>query len=173
MQDRIPTYPGLVELTDPETGASKLYYMAMADNPTVAGTPLNKNTLLKDSTAALFGLTSAAVPDDVLVAISNKMARVESGSYTGNGTYGSDHKNSITFSFIPKIVLITRANTGSGYPMLTPYMWGEDFFWTGNFSSHQNATVTINDNTMYWYTGGNSSYQLNQNGNVYNFVAIG
>jgi hypothetical protein len=37
-----------------------------------AGTPLNKNTLLKDTTAVLFGLVAeSAIPDDVLVAIRN------------------------------------------------------------------------------------------------------
>ena len=30
------------------------------------GTPLNKDTLLKDATAALYGLGSEAAPDDVL-----------------------------------------------------------------------------------------------------------
>lgn len=39
------------------------------------GTPLNKDTLLKDSTAALYGLTNTAVPDDVL----NVLSRFQSG----------------------------------------------------------------------------------------------
>lgn len=63
MKDRIPTYPGRVKLT-PVSG--DIYDIERADQPTEVGTPLNKASLLKDATAALFGLTSAAVPDDVL-----------------------------------------------------------------------------------------------------------
>lgn len=65
MQDRIPLYPGRVTLT-PVSGQANTYDMTRADQPTEAGTPLNKNTLLKDATAALYGLGSDAVPDEVL-----------------------------------------------------------------------------------------------------------
>lgn len=66
MNDRVPTNPGRVLIT-PENGAAAYYAtMTRADNPTQEGTPLNKATLLKDATAALYGLDSEAVPDDVL-----------------------------------------------------------------------------------------------------------
>ena len=68
MQDRVPT-PGQEGrvLIKPEDGSTPFYaIVAMADNPTQPGTPLNKETLLTDSTANLFGLPSTAVPDDVL-----------------------------------------------------------------------------------------------------------
>ena len=65
MQDRVSTYPGRVTMT-PVAGKANTYDMERADEPTQAGTPLNKATLLKDATAALYGLGSDAVPDDVL-----------------------------------------------------------------------------------------------------------
>ena len=65
MQDRVPTYPGRVKLI-PVQGQENTYDMERADQPTQVGTPLNKATLLKDATAALFGLGTDAVPDDVL-----------------------------------------------------------------------------------------------------------
>lgn len=65
MQDRIPLYPGRVKMT-PVAGQANTYDMVRADDPTQAGTPLNKATLLKDTTAALYGLGTGAVPDDVL-----------------------------------------------------------------------------------------------------------
>ena len=65
MQDRVPLYPGRVKMT-PVAGQANTYDMVRADDPTQAGTPINKASLLKDATAALFGLTAAAVPDDVL-----------------------------------------------------------------------------------------------------------
>nr|DAW56287.1 MAG TPA: hypothetical protein [Caudoviricetes sp.] len=63
MVDRVPLYPGRVKMT-PVSGQANIYDMERADQPTQAGTPLNKTTLLKDSTAALYGLTDAT-PDDV------------------------------------------------------------------------------------------------------------
>ena len=65
MQDRIPLYPGRVTMT-PVAGQANTFDMVRADDPTQAGTPLNKATLLKDATAALYGLGTGAVPDDVL-----------------------------------------------------------------------------------------------------------
>lgn len=65
MQDRIPLYPGRVKMT-PVAGQANTFDMVRADDPTQAGTPLNKATFLKDATAALFGLGTGAVPDDVL-----------------------------------------------------------------------------------------------------------
>lgn len=66
MQDRVPVNPGRV-LIKPENGSSAYYAtMTRADNPTQEGTPLNKSSLLKDTTAALFGLDTSAAPNDVL-----------------------------------------------------------------------------------------------------------
>lgn len=65
MLDRVPVNPGRVLIT-PENGSAAYYAtMTRADNPTQEGTPLNKASLLKDATAALFGLGTDAVPDDV------------------------------------------------------------------------------------------------------------
>lgn len=68
MQDRVSLYPGRVKLT-PVAGQANTYDLTRADQPTQEGDPLNKNTLLKDSTAALFGLDSDAVPDSILAKI--------------------------------------------------------------------------------------------------------
>ena len=65
MKDRVPVYPGRVKLV-PVSGQENVYDMTRADKPTQDGDPLNKATLLKDATAALFGLGTDAVPDDVL-----------------------------------------------------------------------------------------------------------
>lgn len=65
MKDRVPLYPGRVTLT-PVSGQANTFDLVRADQPTQDGTPLNKASLLKDATAALFGLGTDAVPDDVL-----------------------------------------------------------------------------------------------------------
>ena len=76
MQDRVSLYPGRVKL-EPVAGQANLYDLTRADQPTQEGTPLNKASLLKDSTAALLGLPKTAVPDDAFVAL-----------VLGQGVYG-------------------------------------------------------------------------------------
>ena len=81
MQDREPTYPGRVTLT-PVYGLANTYDMERADRPLQEGTPLNKASLLKDATAALFGKTNAAVPDDILSLLSKSVLAQIKEKYT-------------------------------------------------------------------------------------------
>lgn len=77
MKDRVPLYPGRVTLT-PVSGQANTFDLTRADQPTQEGTPLNKASLLKDATAALYGKTNAAVPDDILNLLSKStMAQIE------------------------------------------------------------------------------------------------
>lgn len=76
MQDRVSLYPGRVKL-EPVAGQANTYDLTRADQPTQEGTPLNKASLLKDTTAALLGLPNTAVPDDAFVAL-----------VLGQGVYG-------------------------------------------------------------------------------------
>lgn len=64
MQDRIPLYPGRVQLI-PVDGQENTFDLVRADQATQAGDPLNKGTLLSDESAARQGLGADAVPDDM------------------------------------------------------------------------------------------------------------
>lgn len=188
MKDRVPVNPGRV-LIKPENGSSAYYAtMTRADNPTQKGTPLNKASLLKDATAAKFGLGAAAVPDDVLALIPDLIAgraQVATGSYTGTGTYGESNPCSLTFDFAPKIVIITQS---SGlYP--EDGHWGSDcFIWTYGqtkvykiaFNITSYITCSLSGNTLSWYHGSQSidgnkraSGQCNVSGAKYLYLAIG
>lgn len=119
MQDRVPLYPGRVKLM-PVSGQENTYDMVRADQPSQVGTPLNKKSLLKDATAALFGLGADAVPDDVLekiYEIVSPKTEIVYGSYAGNGTsaqpsYGEVFKTDQTVSIgkRPKAVFVYIEN---------------------------------------------------------------
>lgn len=122
MKDRIPTpgQEGRVLIT-PENGDAPFYAkVAMADNPSENGTPLHKATLLKDATAAMFGLPNTAVPDDALQAIwalidstndlAQSRAQITTGSYIGTDTYGAGNPNSLTFARAPKAIVIVPSD---------------------------------------------------------------
>ncbi len=79
------------------------------------GTLLNKGNLLKDATAALYGLGAAAVPDEAL-AKAGALIKTVSGSLAGkawfaHGTYIGSSSNGTTAktlncSFFPSLVLV-------------------------------------------------------------------
>lgn len=194
MKDRIPLYPGRVKL-NPVTGQENTYDMVRADSPVQEGTPLNKASLLRDNTAALYGQSADAVPDDILSILSkavlfvdgylkdiggNKVGpRIETGSYVGTGTYGASNPCSLTFDFTPKIVLMHTGATHaySEYTHCMVFVWNiTNGFDVGSGADSQNI-VTYSGNTMSWYnnTGNFASAgkQLNGSGTTYWYTAIG
>lgn len=109
MKDRTPKYPGRVKLA-PVAGQTNVYDMTRLDQPTQAYDPMNKNTFLKDATAALFGLGASAVPDEVLANVAEQLGeriRVVVGEYAGTGTAGVDNPSRLTAPFVPKLLIIT------------------------------------------------------------------
>lgn len=194
MKDRASRYPGRVKMV-PVTGQENTYDMTRADQPTQTGDPLNKNTLLKDSTAALFGLDDTALPDDVFVATKamfDSRVRIASGSYVGTGVYGENNPCELTFPFAPKMVLVFRkAGMGlmtggdsdgsaesashamiAAYPAASTGVIGHD----GSYAGLVENILTFTGKTMRWYSSGLRSgpgSQLNESGVEYQYYAIG
>lgn len=112
-----------------------------------------------------------------LLPLLSSSAKIESGSYTGTGTSGSENPNSLTFSIAPAILFIITANNVN-----TPY---QCFFinpcvsaWTliSSSGSYNRLRVTWNNNIVTWYTNVTSSpanVQLNTSGTTYYYIAIG
>lgn len=192
MQDRVPLYPGRVTLT-PVSGQANTFDLVRADQPTQEGTPLNKASLLNDATAALYGLPNTAVPDDVLSKIktlidsananANTKARIDTGSYTGTGTYGSSNPNSLTFDFEPKLIVIknTSSNVVRSYFMVfvrpCPFalIVRARATKSGGDACYGNTVyVTWSGNTVSWYSESSSEWQGNYSSTeTYYYIAIG
>lgn len=178
MKDRVSATPGRMLIT-PENGQPAFYAtVELADNPSVEGTPLNKANLLTDATAALFGLGSDAVPDDVLTLCT----RISVGSYVGTGTYGAGNPNIIQTNFAPKLAIIMRgsssitpdSNGGWSQSMLASYQASLALVDDGTSG---NNNLTWGDTFLSWYTlasGTNApSAQLNAAGVTYNWLILG
>lgn len=158
---------------------------------------LNKANLLKDQTADMFGLGTDAVPDDVLATIkslidaastnADKKAKIATGTYSGTGKYGSANKNSLTFGFVPKVVIIAEDKYFSN---MVGYAIGSGVFVNGGTSgftavgyahttsgqstvSVYGVVVTWNGNTVAWYNREDYYGQLNYSGATYHYIAIG
>lgn len=195
MKDRVPLYPGRVKLTT-VSGQENTYDMVRADEPTQEGTPLNKATLLKDETAALFGLDENAVPDDVLALIkqmidsnyselfslANSKAKIATGSYTGTGKYGENNPNRLTFDFIPQYIAIYCIGADYGNtPIKTELMQGmygvfnEDDIFNASYydGNNSNTGVLLEWGTTVKFYANSLIRQPNKQGVTYKYFAIG
>lgn len=141
MQDREPTYPGRVTLT-PVYGLANTYDMERADRPLQEGTPLNKANLLKDATAALFGLGTDAVPDDAL----HLLSRFQSG--LGNEYVWEKINREIKDAYDETVY------TDSSTPFMQPSG-------SSSYTMSYGDSYTINKNGSVTLTGETGSFTLN------------
>ena len=182
MQDRVPLYPGRIKLL-PVAGQENTFDMVRADQPTQEGTPLNKDALLKDATAALYGLDAGAVPDDVLALLktmvdnaqdsANEKAKIEVGSYVGTGSA----KVTLTFSGTPKIVVISGMASGGSSTVTAVLIHGIASVYASGHSGGTSAIlialqgISWENKSVSW-TNGNKDYGANITGKTYLYSAF-
>ena len=94
--------------------------------------------------------------------------KIQTGTYTGTGTYGANNPNSLTFTFVPKMVVVLEDNVA-----FTGHRSG--FVWVGQNGG--TVKFALAGQTLSWYTTSNDDYapndQMNRSGGVYKWVAIG
>ena len=150
MQDREPTYPGRVTLT-PVYGLANTYDMERADRPLQEGTPINKASLLKDATAALFGKTNAAVPDDILNLLSKStLAQIEE-KYTKTtiGTLAVGKTITLNVSGMAKEFIVVHQGKPSslyddscnGTWLLMKDIYEKRVWQSGNINKYENSDI--------------------------------
>ena len=102
-------------------------------------------------------------------------AHIATGSYTGTGTYGSDHPNSLTFEFEPKALCIVEdgQTTEGGILWINPLKHGRAL--PANTDNSYYCYLTWSGKTVSWYdiADRNSKYQHNVSGTTYHYIAIG
>lgn len=100
--------------------------------------------------------------------------QIATGSYTGTGYAGSDSPNSITFDFEPKVVLLENGGNVYGCPII----WHKGvtlltLALNGSSSSKQLVFEQTEKTLKWYYPVTEASSQLNTQGTVYHWVAIG
>lgn len=121
----------------------------------------------------------AAIPAGTTIEYLGKLgdkARVQFVSYVGTGTYGSSNPNSLTFDFVPKMVIVVSTTTNDPRPSNNG--WENMLLWvTGIYRTRvSGAYVPFSQNgkTLSWHSGSNgSNYQCNVSGAKYTAIAIG
>lgn len=111
---------------------------------------------------------------------------IATGSYTGTGTSGSASPNVITFSFVPKLLIMT-AKKSKGVNYYSPA--SSDFgcvcrydlltteynraAWSSSGYSCSYGKVSADRKTLYWYYDGGEIEQFNSTGCTYYWIAFG
>lgn len=99
-------------------------------------------------------------------------AQIATGSYTGTGTYGSSNPCSLTFSFVPKLVMVQQENSGY-FPSFRTFYGETTINGYQGYSATQPLDGIWNNKTLSWYSARSAEYQFNYNGRKYNYIAFG
>lgn len=106
-------------------------------------------------------------------------------AYSGTGTYGQGNKNSITFSFVPKFLLVIPNKRTITSSTANPISFNSVFMeWIDGVEEETVARDVIEgitykrffervNNTVYWYSTQNADSQMNASGTKYVYFAIG
>ena len=110
------------------------------------------------------------------------LPHVVTGSYTGNGQYGSAHPVTLTFPFVPKLLVVLSdsrnyfgpagsTNIYNGWLMTMPGVSGA---YLGSYDTNDAVHFDWNGSTVSWYTEQASpGVQCNAQNVVYHYFAIG
>ena len=182
---RLPTVPVSKGGTGQTTAAKALYALINgASALDYSGAATGDFLALLDASAA----TGKKISLENLInymQLLGGVPKIATGSYTGTGTYGADNPCSLTFPFMPELVIITRK---SGTMFSKPYgnshknlgfailIRGMESY-TGNYSTDTyEVTILWSEHGISWYqesSYSNGDIMLNLSGVEYCFIAIG
>ena len=121
----------------------------------------------------------AAIPAGTTIEYLGKLgdkARVQVVSYVGTGTYGENNKNSLTFDFPPKILLIAMAQLYSNQTytgILYPFVGYGSSLLGADRGYVYSLLCNRNGNSVSWWNKNDYGNQLNVSGYKYTAIAIG
>ena len=97
-------------------------------------------------------------------------ARIAWGSYTGNGKYGSGNPTSLTFDFKPMYIVITLGSAVNATYGTVHLVRGMPI---SLYNSNFLAWLTWHDDGVSLASDSSAGQQMNDNGQLYYYVAIG
>lgn len=179
MDDRVSRYPGRVKMV-PVPGQPNVYDMTLADEPTVAGTKLNKANLLSDQVSSLLGATTPNLAFqklkqlvDTAQSTASAKCRIAQGSYVGTG----ELSKTITLGFKPKLLILAQLTSEDGIPaqffsdVNILYYIGQSKLYTDAFNE-PNGTISISE-TGITLVGDDAKANFNLTSITYRYVGVG
>ena len=104
--------------------------------------------------------------------------KLQTGTYSGTGACGSGSKNTLTFSFVPKIVGIVvdaAGQTRGGAVFIAGQSKSSGISSCSSTGGTLSLNLTWSGNSVSWYTDntGSANNQLNASGYTYRYFAFG
>ena len=108
-------------------------------------------------------------------AIDAAIPHIATGSYLGTGNYGSSNRNTLSFPFAPKFVMIrlSGADFYHGLTMFSPLTAATPDLTGDSFSDNDKVTAGWSQNGVSWYNAHDAARQMNDSGKTYYYFAIG
>ena len=157
-----------------------------------------QNQTLTQAVAALYGLGTDAVPNDVFNILSQSAlykntptiglytptdqlimsipsmgfspARIVTGSYVGTGTYGSGNPNTITVGTTPKLLAVSGDMSNATGTTVAVY-GATRVLGSSSQDGFSDFTITWSSNGVSWYSSREGS-QMNISGAVYCYTIV-
>ena len=147
---------------------SKYQFNLVEGGDDFSPTPLNQN--MEKVEQELSGLASSVMAN--LGTIGHNL-RVETGSYTGTGTYGQNHPNRLTFSLYPLVVMIVCASRNYAMPPCTMMRPAPCSVFVAGSTGALVMPLTWQEHGVSWYASASATDQGNEEGATYHWIALG
>lgn len=96
--------------------------------------------------------------------------QIETGSYVGTGTYGQNNPNTLTFEFVPMILVISSITADAGIALISNSVGST---WVSGHNGLYLLVASTRGKTIDWYSDSDSSVQMNSSGRNYHYAALG
>ena len=120
------------------------------------------------------GVTSLSALAEALGINNSDNVQVATGSYVGTGTYGFSNKNTLTFDFVPKFVVVLGDfnNASLSYRL---FLINGATYASAAYAGGNPVTASWDNNTVSWYCSNYTAgaEQMNLKDATYRYVAIG
>lgn len=140
---------------------------------TQVGTALSTMNLLSSDATYAVRTVFGTAPDTPSVAIRmlaqavQQRATVQTGSYTGTGSYGASSPVTLSFTIQPALVAVYRAD-GTTYALFFPNQT-QTYVMSGYYCF---STMNQTGKTLSWYSTSLAG-SLNESGKTYHYLALG
>lgn len=138
--------------------------------PFVSSDPFSMSTF-NSKLGGAFGKVDADVSALQTAAAGFGNCKIVYGTYTGNGNYGRDNPNQLTFDGNPLFVII-KGSVGSSPTYGIQAMRGWDTAYTDATNHSSVCHLTWEEHSLSWYNSQSSSDQFNTSDSVYPYIAL-
>ena len=154
--------------------ANRLIYPSASTTLAQLAFPSVAGSVLRQGTSGVPYWTSL---QDLVAALGDAGGvRIATGSYTGTGTYGASNPCSLTFDFVPLLLIVVPMKTGINSYEITAFPSAGWYWLKHAFSSDTSVKVIdgmeLSGATVSWH-GSGSSTQANMTGITYKYLALG